>query len=75
MGQIKRFHSNKDSNKFIKQLLSEGWQYVSGNGGHIKIRSPKGHLVSMSNSPSCPHAHKNMVRDVKRILQREADDN
>lgn len=62
--------SNKELKKLVKELLRDGWSIESGTK-HLKVRSPGGHLVSMSSSPSCGHAVTNARRDVERIKKME----
>lgn len=65
--------SDKELKKLVKQLLREGWTLETSRK-HTKLRSPKGHLVSMSSSPSCPYAFKNVARDVQKIIEREVNE-
>ena len=65
--------SDKELKKLVKQLLREGWTLETSRK-HTKLRSPKGHLVSMSTSPSCPYAFKNVAKDVQKIIEREANE-
>lgn len=63
-------HKDKDIRKFISGLVSEGWEIVGGRK-HYKIRSPKGHTLTLSNSPSCPFVLKHIEADVRRIKRIE----
>lgn len=65
--------SDKELKKLVKQLLREGWTLETSRK-HTKLRSPKGHLVSMSSSPSCPHAFKHVAKDVQKIIERERNE-
>lgn len=52
----------------IKAAQRQGLLY-DPHGKHPKIRDPKtGRAVSISNTPSCPYAAKNVLRDVRRFL-------
>lgn len=53
-------------NKYVKQKLREGWREEYG-GKHRKIYHPKGGFVSMSISPSCQYALRNIKKDVERL--------
>lgn len=64
-------HSNKEIKKLITELLRDGWQHA-GAKRHTKLRSPGGHLVSFSSSPSCPFAVDHIRKDVQRIRDKEA---
>ena len=57
-----------DLTRTIRQLERHGLVFVPGKK-HPKIRDPKtGRAVSISGTPSCPHAHKNVLRDVRKYL-------
>lgn len=64
-------HTNKAIKKLMRELLREGWQRA-GEKRHTKMRSPGGHLVSFSSSPSCPFAVDHIRKDVQRIRDKEA---
>lgn len=58
----------------LRELMSEGWTVISKNT-HIKLRSPSGKsTLSMSMSPSCRHAHKNIRKDANKIIQKEQNE-
>jgi hypothetical protein len=63
-------HKDKNIRKYLEELVCEGWELLGGRK-HYKIRSPKGHIVSMSKSPSCPYMIKHLKGDVQRIKQNE----
>ena len=63
--------SNKELKKLVKELLRDGWSLESGKK-HTKIRSPHGHLVTLSSSPGCPYAAINARKDVERIKKMES---
>lgn len=63
--------SNKELKKLVKELLREGWSMESGTK-HLKFRSPGGHLLSLSSSPSCPFAATNARKDAERIKKMES---
>ena len=65
--------SDKELKKLVKQLIRDGWTLETSRK-HTKLRSPKGHLVSMSSSPSCPYAFKNVAKDVQKIIERERNE-
>lgn len=65
--------SDKELKKLVKQLLRDSWTLETSRK-HTKLRSPKGHLVSMSSSPSCPYAFKNVAKDVQKIIERERNE-
>jgi hypothetical protein len=57
-----------DLTRTIRQLERQGLVYVQGRK-HSKIRDPKtGRAVAISGTPRCPHAHKNVLRDVRKYL-------
>ena len=51
-------------------LVAEGWKILGGRK-HYKVRSPGGHTLSLSNSPSCPYMLKHVEADVRRIKRME----
>lgn len=61
---------DKALKKYLSELVARGWTYV-GQNKHIKIRSPQGRRLTLSVSPSCPHALKHVVKDVQRIERME----
>ena len=65
------FTSNdKDIRRYVDSLVAEGWKILGGRK-HYKVRSPGGHVLSMSNSPSCPYMLKHVENDVRRIKRME----
>lgn len=63
-------HSDKDVRRYLRELMDKGWVHV-GSKRHTKMRSPGGRLLSLSNSPSDPHALAAIKRDVKKIEESE----
>lgn len=59
-------HKDKDIRKLITELVRDGWVILGGRK-HYKVRSPKGHTLSIASSPSCPYALKHIEADVRRI--------
>ncbi len=56
---------NKDVNKIISDKVREGWTVQIGK--HIKLYHPDGGFVSISKSPSCHWALKNIKGDIARL--------
>lgn len=55
----------------IKACVAAGLEY-DPHHKHPRITDPKtGRSVSISNSPSCPHAYKHLLRDVRKYLGKE----
>jgi hypothetical protein len=65
-----RYSSNKDLDKKVKELIRHGW--TAEFGRHLKLRSPDGKLITCSLSPSCPHAHRNLARDIRKYIRKGA---
>lgn len=63
-------HKDKHIRKFVNSLVAEGWTIIGGRK-HYKVRSPGGHVLSMSNSPSCPYVLNHIEADVRRIKRSE----
>ena len=54
--------------KAIKSCTAAGLVYDPSRK-HPRITDPKtGRFVTISNTPSCPYAAENMLRDVKKYL-------
>lgn len=66
------YTKNKDLNKYIKELVREGWTVEHSK--HLKLRSPNGRIVSCSYSPSCPFVLQKVKSDVKRLKRREDEE-
>lgn len=57
-----------DLTRVIHECERHGLRYEAG-GRHPKLRDPRtGRAIPISSTPSCPHAHKRVVRDVRRYL-------
>lgn len=63
-------HKDKEVRRLIDGLVAEGWAILGGRK-HYKVRSPRGHMLSMSNSPSCPFMLRHVEADVRRIKRIE----
>lgn len=60
--------SRKDIRKAIRACEDAGLVYEPQHS-HPRVVDPKtGRYVSFSNTPNCPHAHKNMLKDVRKYL-------
>lgn len=64
-------HRDKDIRRYIDSLVAEGWTILGGRK-HYKVRSPGGHTLSLSNSPSCQFMLRHVEADVRRIKRMEA---
>lgn len=60
-----------DIKKLFRRLKREGWG-VAVEGKHYKLRHPLGGFVTTSISPSCPHAIKHILGDIKRLEKENA---
>lgn len=67
-----KYTSIKELNQFIDELIRRGWTVTRNK--HVKLRSPRGYMVTCSVSPSCHHAVENFKKDVQRIERKEAHD-
>ena len=57
-----------DLTRVIRECERHGLRYEPGRK-HAKLRDPRtNRCISISGTPSCPHAHKNVLRDVRRYL-------
>ena len=60
--------SSKDMRRFVAACEEKGLVYDPYHK-HPRVTDPQtGRFVSISRSPSCPYAHRNMARDVKKYL-------
>lgn len=64
-----RYTKDKNLNELIKEKKKQGWTVTYGK--HLKLRSPKGRLVSTSLSPSCAHAFNQVARDIAKVEKEE----
>lgn len=55
--------------KFLRELSSLGWS-IEQTAKKWKIRSPEGQLFTSSITPSCPHSHKQLQRDIRRYRKK-----
>jgi predicted RNA binding protein YcfA (HicA-like mRNA interferase family) len=59
--------------KFARRVRREGWQARITNGGHIKfVHDDAAGFVIASASPSDQRAERNVLRDMRRVLGRDA---
>jgi hypothetical protein len=57
-----------DLTRIIRECERLGLKYERGRR-HPKIRNPQtGRAITISSTPSCPHAHKHVIRDVRKYL-------
>jgi hypothetical protein len=57
-----------DFTRVIRDCERAGLRYIHGRK-HGKLLDPRtGRSVSVSNTPSCTNAHRNVLRDVRRFL-------
>ena len=60
--------AKKQMKEAIKACQAAGLAY-DPQRTHPRITDPKtGRFVTLSNTPSCPHAHKNLLSDVRKYL-------
>lgn len=56
----------KDMKRVLKACEAHGFVIEYG-GKHAKIRDPiTNRTLPVSGTPNCPHAHKNVLRDLRR---------
>lgn len=61
-----------DIKKIRRQLQKEGWRLEIGRT-HYKAYHPKGGFISISVTPSCPYAAKNILGDIKRLKRQHGE--
>lgn len=67
------YSADKDLNKYVKQLIKEGWTPFKGKRGHWQIASPGGTVHTISGSVSDFRTIIKFKSDIKRTLRKEAE--
>lgn len=57
---------DKETKRVVKSACKRGWELTHNKGHHFLIH-PTGRKVTVSASPSCIHAYKNVERDLLKI--------
>ena len=58
---------NKDLRALLRKVRkTKGWEVAQRKNGHMRVTGPNGARVDCAYSPSCPHAIRNIERDLKR---------
>ena len=70
---MSRYTKSPEVNAVIHSLVKQGW--VFSQNGHGRITHPSGKYITVSMSPHGKYAHKNVERDVKRLLQQLEKEN
>ena len=65
--------SAKDIKKLVKELRRAGWEVLHGGRTHWKAYHPKGGMVTMSATPSCHHALRNIMGDINRLKHKHGE--
>lgn len=55
----------KEIKTIVKELERQGWRIDQGK--HIKAYHPQGGFISISRTPECPFAVKNIKGDIARL--------
>jgi hypothetical protein len=61
----RKYSSDKDLARFIKQLVASGWRFRYG-GKHNRLESPKGFFIVTPISPGCHRTVQNLRRLIAR---------
>jgi len=61
--------SKKEIKEVLRELQREGCTISRTGTNHWKIVLPDGKQFTCSSSPSCPHAHKNLLKDIQRYKE------
>ena len=70
---MSRYTKSPEVNAVIHALVKDGW--VFSQNGHGRITHPSGRYVTVSMTPHGKYAHKNVARDVKKLLQQLEKEN
>jgi predicted RNA binding protein YcfA (HicA-like mRNA interferase family) len=62
-----RYTASKEVNAVIHALIKDGWIFTQN--GHGRITHPSGRYITVSMTPNGKYTHKNVERDVKKLLQ------
>jgi predicted RNA binding protein YcfA (HicA-like mRNA interferase family) len=68
---MRRYSSDKDLARFIKQLVAVGWSFRRG-GKHNRLTSPAGVLIVAPVSPSDRRCLMNLKSTVRRAVSGSA---
>ena len=68
-----KYTKSSEVNAVIQRLVKEGWTF--SQNGHGRITHPSGRYITVSMTPNGKHAHKNVQRDVKKLLQQLEKEN
>ncbi len=63
---MRKFSSNKEINKFVRNLLKKGWRYRSGKKHDILI-APNNRRCPIPSSPSDYRALQNFYQDINHL--------
>ncbi len=61
--------NKKDINRFIDEVIAAGWGYNEGKHSR-KLTHPKGDVVFINKTPSCPFALNNIKADINRVRRK-----
>jgi hypothetical protein len=56
----------RDLRPIVKAALKAGWRVQTTRRGHLKLRSPRGALVVLGNTPSDRRAYRNARAHLRR---------
>jgi len=56
----------KDMKQLVKKARAQGWEVTPTRNGHIRFRSPDGHLIFGASTPSEYRGMKNKIADLRR---------
>lgn len=65
--------ARKDLKATLRTLQHEGWQRdrQHNSRGHVTLRHPCGARVTTSSTPGSWHAHKALMKQARRALEKE----
>ncbi len=63
-----RYSNDKDVQKLVKRLLSEGWIYLRRRK-HGQLRSPTGEVFTLSMTPRSMLNYKKLMTFVRRLTK------
>ena len=70
---MKKYSNDKEINKEVKMLISQGWTPHRG-GKHGAIVAPSGMKITIPGTPSDRRAYRNFRRDVRHLMPEVEND-
>lgn len=63
----------RDTKDLLKELTDKGWRIEQGRRAHYKAYHPKGGMVVIACSPSCPRDLQNTLMYIRRLERQHGE--